>query len=222
MGYSTHILRHHITTTFNESISAGCLGEVDAGTRTSTKGDHILQVLQAITVRIARSKHDVSNILLNLLVDIHLTNHTAGLQNLISRRHRCHHRHLACNVLADNLLLFIERRIVNDHLQHKTVYLCLGQRIGTLLLDGVLGSHHEEWIRQMESLTANGYLLLLHGFEQGTLHLGWSTVDFICQYEVGENRTLLHLELLVFLRIDHRSDDIGREKVGRELNTAII
>ena len=75
---------------------------------------------------------------------------------------------------------------------------------------------------QGESLLANGHLMFLHRFEQGTLHLGRCTVDFVGQHEVGEYRTLLHLEVLSLLRVDHRTDDIGRQKVGSELDAAVL
>ena len=63
--------------------------------------------------------------------------------------------------------------------------------------------------------------MLLHSLEQGTLHLRRGTVDFVCQYEVGEHRSFLHLELLFLLRVDHRTDDVGRKEVGRELDTTV-
>ena len=199
MSHSTHIFRNHVATTFDESISTSRLGQIDRGTWRTAKRDHVLHILQTIAVRITGSKHDVSNILLNLLVDIYLANHLTSLDNLVSGSHGSHLRQGSSNILADNLLLLVNGRITDDYLQHETVHLCLRQRIGTFLLYGVLRSHHEEGVRQVEGLAADSHLLLLHGFQQGTLYLGWCTVDFICQYEVGKYRSLLHLEFLVFL-----------------------
>ena len=64
--------------------------------------------------------------------------------------------------------------------------------------------------------------MLLHGLEQRTLHLGRSTVDFVGQHEVGKHRTTLHLEILLLLRVDHRTDDVGWQQVGSKLNAAIV
>ena len=210
MSHRTHILRNHVATTLDEGESTGSLCQIDAGTRRTAKGDHVFQILHTIAIRIARSKDDVGNILLNLLINIDITHDRTRLQNLFRSCNRGNGRHLSGNILADDLLLFLKRRIIDDNLQHKTVYLSFWKRIGTFLLNGILGSHYQERIRQYESLTANGDLFLLHGFQQSTLNLSRSTVNFICQHEIGKYRTLLHLEFLIFLRIDHRTDDVSR------------
>ena len=59
-------------------------------------------------------------------------------------------------------------------------------------------------------------------FEERALHLGWGAVYLICQYKVGEDRTFLHVELLVFLGIDHRTYHVGRQEVGSELDTTEV
>ena len=125
-------------------------------------------------------------------------------------------------VLPDDETLLLDGGIVDDSLDHETVDLCLGQLVGTLLLDGVLGCHDEEWVGQREGMVADGDLVLLHGLEQCALHLCRSAVDFVGEHEVGEHRSLLHMEILVFLRVDHRSHHIGRQEVGSELNAAVL
>ena len=129
---------------------------------------------------------------------------------------------MALNVLADNLLFLVNRGIVDDHLKHETVDLSLGQLIGAFLLNGVLRCHHKERIGQLERILTDGDLMLLHGFKQCALHLGGSTVDLIGQHEVGKHGTLLHMEALVFLRIDQGTDDVGRKQVGGELDAREI
>ena len=69
------------------------------------------------------------------------------------------------------------------------------------MLDGVLRSHDKEWVWQTEGLFADGYLMLLHGLQQGTLYLRWGAVDFIGEDEVREDRPFLHLEVLLSLAI---------------------
>ena len=222
VSHSTNILGNNIATTLNESISASSLSQIDAGTRRTTKRNHVLEILQAITLGITGGEHDISNILLDLLVDINLANHAASLQNLLGCSYRGNGRHLACDILADNLLLLFECRIIDNHLEHETVDLCLRQWVGTLLLDRVLSSHYQEWVRQLKGLTTDSNLLFLHGLEQCTLHLCWGTVNFIGQHEVGKYGALLYLELLVLLRVDHSTYHVSREQVGGKLNTAVI
>ena len=64
--------------------------------------------------------------------------------------------------------------------------------------------------------------MLLHGFQQSTLNLGGSTVDFIGKDEVGKYRTTLHLEVLVFLGIYHRTYHVGGQQVWSKLDTTTI
>ena len=64
--------------------------------------------------------------------------------------------------------------------------------------------------------------MFLHGFQQGTLHFGWCTVDFVRQHEIGKHRTSLHLEVLVFLRVNHGTHYVSRQQVWRKLNATII
>ncbi len=125
-------------------------------------------------------------------------------------------------VLADDGFLLFQSRIVDDHLEHETVDLCLRQLIGTFLLDRVLSSHDEERVGQGESLLADGHLMLLHCLKQSALHLGRSTVDLISQHEVGEDRTFLDLKVLVFLGIDHCTYHVGRQQIGCKLYPAEV
>ena len=78
--------------------------------------------------------------------------------------------------------------IANEHLEHEAVDLGLGQRVGTLSLDGVLGSHDQERTGHLVGLASDGYLPFLHHLQQGALHLGRGAIDLIGQQQVGENR----------------------------------
>ena len=62
--------------------------------------------------------------------------------------------------------------------------------------------------------------MLLHGFQQGALHFGRGTVDFIGQDKVGEDGAFVDLEAFVFLGVDERTHDVGRKQVRGELDTA--
>jgi len=69
---------------------------------------------------------------------------------------------------------------------------------------------------------ANRYLTFLHSFQQSRLHLRWRAVDFISQYNIAKNRTAFSLKSSGFLIINHRSDQISRQKVRCELDAAKI
>ena len=73
---------------------------------------------------------------------------------------------------VENLALLLEGRIIQQHLEHEAVHLRFGQRIGAFLVNRVLRGQHQERRRQRHRLAAERHLPLLHGFEQGRLHLG--------------------------------------------------
>ena len=56
--------------------------------------------------------------------------------------------------------------------------------------------------------------------EQGTLHFGGGTVDFIGQHKVGEDGAAAHIEGVVFSAVDECTHDVGGEQVGGELNAS--
>ena len=126
------------------------------------------------------------------------------------------------DVLTDDFALFLLGGIADDDLHEETVDLSLGEGIGAFLLDGVLCGHNEEGTVEGERVVADGDLALLHGLEQCGLHLCRGAVDFIGQDEVGEDGTLLDLELLVAGGVDHGADDVGGEKVGGELYAGVF
>ena len=84
MSHSSYILWNHIAAMLDKRIGSGCLGKRDAGTRTAAEGNHVFQFAQSIALRITRSKDNIGNILLNLLIEINLVYYLASLQNLPS------------------------------------------------------------------------------------------------------------------------------------------
>ena len=117
-----------------------------------------------------------------------------------------------------NLLLLVSAGIADAHLEHEPVELCLRQRVGALALDWVLGGQYQERLIQRVGSAADGDLVFLHGLQQRGLHLGRCAVDLVRQDDLGEQRPLLDVKLLALLVEDHRSDHVGGEEIGRELN----
>ena len=90
-----------------------------------------------------------------------------------------------------------------------------------LLFHGVLRGHHDKRLGQLDGAVAHRHLVLLHRFQQGRLRLGRGTVDLVGQDEVSYHRSVLEHQLVsaAFLFVQHhRAHDVGRHKIGRELN----
>ena len=216
----THILGHHIAAALDESVGFCGLRQADTCTRRTTKANHLLKVVESVLFGVTGSKHNINNITLNLLVHIDVFHNLASLDNLVGRENLVGFRECALNILTHNELLFVFLRVADNHLEHKTVHLRLGQRIGSLLLNRVLSGHNQERLFELEGGVANGDLLLLHRLEQRTLNLCRGTVNLIGQNKVCENRAFLYAELLGFGAVNHCTDDIGRQQIGGELNSA--
>ena len=112
----------------------------------------------------------------------------------------------------DEVLLGRER----DHdLEEEPVELRLGEGIGALHLERVLGREHEERRVELVALARDRDLVLLHRLEQARLGLGRGAVDLVGEDEVGEDRPGLELEdpLAVLLDEDVRAGDVGGHQV---------
>jgi hypothetical protein len=90
--------------------------------------------------------------------------------------------------------LLAEAWVVDDDLEQEAVDLRLGQRVGALGLDRVLGRHDEERCGTGERLAADRDLVLLHDLEQRRLHLRRRAVDLVGEQEVAEDRAELGVE----------------------------
>ena len=107
---------------------------------------------------------------------------------------------------------------VGEHLLHEeAVHLGLGQDVGALLLDGVLGGQDHEGMRQRVDDSADGGLALLHGLEHGRLGLGAGAVDLVEQDDVGVDRPQLGGHLT-----GGGVEDLGaHDVVGHEVRRAL-
>ena len=89
---------------------------------------------------------------------------------------------------VDELPLVVVGRVADRRAQQEAVELGLGQRVGALVLDRVLGGDHEERPGERVGHAVGGDLALLHGLEQRGLGLGRRPVDLVGQDQVGEDR----------------------------------
>ncbi len=86
-----------------------------------------------------------------------------------------------------DLDLLVTPRVLDVDAEHEPVELGLGQRIGPLVFDGILGGDHEKGPRQLARLAPGGHRVFLHRLEQRGLRLGRRAVDLVGQDQVGED-----------------------------------
>src|SRR6202011_1167825 len=67
---------------------------------------------------------------------------------------------------------------------------------------------------------ANRYLPFLHRLQQCRLHLGGSAVDLVGEQEIAEHRAQLGREVAAAGVVNARADEVGRNEVGGELDSA--
>ena len=90
------------------------------------------------------------------------------------------------------------------------------------MVDRIFGGEHEERLWERVSGVADGDLVLLHRFEQRTLHLCGSTVNLVGQHEIGEDGALTCVEGAILRAVDQGADDVGGQQVGCKLDALEI
>src|SRR5690606_2419213 len=98
----------------------------------------------------------------------------------------------------------------------------LGQGIGALLLDGILGGQHHERFVQPFGTPENGDHFLLHGLQKSGLGFGRGAIDFVGEEDLGENGPMDESQFplargLVFLQ-DFGAENIRRHQIRSELD----
>ncbi len=135
----------------------------------------------------------------------------AGIKHLVWRQAKVRFRKAVTIIvtaqLQDGLLRF-RRRVVDNHVHQKAVQLGFGQRVGTFLLNGILGGHHQEQPVQRKRAHPDADLAFTHGLEKGRLHLGRRTVDFIRKHQVVEDGAALEFELPGFRAVDFTAHNV--------------
>ena len=159
----------------------------------------------------------------HVLGDRDLSGEAAHCQSLFTREDRLGLGGLRFRGPVEDQFQLAQTRERNDQLVEEAVELRFGQRVRSLHFQRVLRGEHEERFGQFVRVTGDGDGVLLHRFEQCRLRLRRRAVDFVREQDVGEDRPLLELELLLFVRRfkhDVRAEQVGRHQVWRELNPA--
>ena len=86
-------------------------------------------------------------------------------------------------------------RVAHGHPGGEAVALGLGEGIGALHLERVLGRHHQERAGQLVADPVDGDLPLLHASSSADWVFGRGPVDLVGDHDVGEHRSRLELEL---------------------------
>ena len=107
--------------------------------------------------------------------------------------------------------------IADAQAHEEAVELRLGQRVGAVVLDGILRGDHHEGPRQGMRVAVDGDLAFVHGFEQGGLGLGRGAVDLVGQQEVAEDGPGLEFEGFGVGVVDGDAEDIAGQHVAGEL-----
>ena len=94
----------------------------------------------------------------------------------------------AAGVPVQDRDLLIARRQRHIELEQEPVELRLGQLVGALVLDRVLGGGDDERVGQRTRFALDADLAFLHGLQQRRLGLGRRAVDLVGQQQVGEDR----------------------------------
>ena len=121
-------------------------------------------------------------------------------------------------MLPEDVALALARRVAHANAHEEAVELRFGQRVRSVMFDGVLRGQDEKRLRQPMRLIVHGDLRFVHRFEQRRLRLGRRAIDFVGEHDIGEDRPGLELERLR-RGIEHAdAGDVGRQQIRSELD----
>ena len=163
---------------------------------------------------------EIDDVAAQLGCEVHRVHGDRGVGDVGRAHHRLEvvgvHRALALGLEDHELGLAV--RVAHRDPHQEPVELRLGQGIGALELDGVLGRDHHERPRQAVGVGVDGDLALLHRLEQRRLGLRRGAVDLVGEHDVGEHPAGPELELVGGAVPDRHAGDVGRQEVGGELD----
>ena len=121
-------------------------------------------------------------------------------------------------MIADDFLFARARGIAHADAHQEAVELRFGQRIGAVMLDGILRRENHEGLRQRMRVIIDGDLRFVHRLEQRGLRFRRGAVDFIGDDDVGEDRAGFEFEFLRGGIVDADADHVARKHVRGELD----
>ena len=178
---------------------------------------------QIATLRLSRpaGADKVKDRLDHLLADRHPADHALGLDQFLGGKDLVRLGLFGPGGGDQDVAFGLAGRIFDVHLHQEAVKLRLGQGIGAFLLDRVLGGKDVKRLAQGPVLAGDGHLFLLHRLQKRRLRPGRSSVDLVGHQQLAEDRPFDKAEgpAPVAAGLQHfGAQDIGRHKVGRELD----
>ncbi len=125
-------------------------------------------------------------------------------------------------VLGQHRRLGVRRRVAERDADSEAVELRLGQRVGALVLDGVLRGEHDEGPGELVGVLVHAHVQLLHALEQPGLGLRRGPVDLVDEDDVREDGARPELEARLALVVDIRAHHVGRQEVGGALDARVL
>ena len=214
---SDEIGRQHVPPTAQDREGPGAVDEVDRAARARSVRDVRLEFRGAPVGELPGGFDERDRVADDPRIDVDLVDlglegdQAVAVEDLARRE-------VAAQRPGDDLGLLGGVRIVEQDLEHEPVELRLGQGIGPLGLDRVLGREHDERRGDRVGRVTDRDLVLLHDLEQRRLDLRRGAVDLVGQQEVREHGAELRLERRLARSVDARADEVGRHEVRRELD----
>ena len=144
------------------------LHQPDGGPRAGAVLDQAFNPFRLASSTGAGSPNHIDDVIPHFVVGENVINGIPGAGNIIRRSDPAHpRRRLTANHTVQDPPLFVSGRIIDANLHHEAVDLSFRQRIGTLLLNRILGGQHQKGRLQWKGSALDGHLLLLHCLQQG-------------------------------------------------------
>ena len=209
-GHGFDILGGDVSSASEKGCGFGGEGEID---RCSGGGSvfNVMFEIEPKTLGITGAVDEGDDVVFNPIIDTDGVDHFAGVEDVFRANNgldfdfRCK----AGGQFEDFSFLF-KAWVSDDDFEHESIHLGFGERVGSFLLDRVLGGHDEKEIGKLESFFADGDLTFLHRFQEGGLHFRGSAVDFIGQHDVAEYGALFDNERSLIGAENFGAYDIGR------------
>lgn len=218
-GCAFDVVRRNEVAAFEAGEALGPHEEVESGARA---GAH-----QQVRI-VARRRHEGTHVPHDLRAHKRAAYGLLGPEHFVARRDLLYvktREGVAIRrgvVFVENAFLGRRVGIPDDDLEHEPVKLGEGERIGALMLDGVLRREDDKRLRQQVHLFFLADRGFLHGFEESRLRLGGRAIDLVRQNEVRENGTFAKDEFPA-LRPEHvRAADVVGQKVRCKLDPSEI
>ncbi len=168
--------------------------------------------------RAARGPYDRHHVIEERFLHAHLLRCRLEVGHLLGREHGLDLLQGRGAGALQDLLLVVPIRVADPDLEQEAIQLGLGERMGPLILQGILRGQDHEGTRQTVRVVVQRDLVLVHRLEEARLGLGRGPVDLVREDDVAEERARLEDELPGLPVVDGDAEDVGRQQVRCELD----